>query len=71
MLTESYWNSFENYVRNPSMRTKARARNYTIPEVEMLLKKAGFNIIEITDHSTKSPKFTKIVDDNIRVLATK
>jgi len=69
--SESYWKHFDGYVHNQHTRTFTRTRFFTKAEVCTLLEHAGFKILEISDHSSKHVKLTKIIDDNIRVVAQK
>ena len=71
LTSEAYWKNFEGYANNPQTRSPAKARMYTIPEVKIMMEKVGFKILEITDHNSKESTITKIIDDNIRVIATK
>lgn len=65
ITSEEYWVGFENYAFHSHMRISGRARMYTVPEVEMMLRKSGFQVIEIPSHiGTKK-------EGNIRVIAEK
>jgi len=69
--SETYWKHFDGYANNQKTRTVTRTRFYTKAEVCTLLEHAGFEILEISDHSSNQSKFTEIIDDNIRVVARK
>ncbi len=65
ITSEAYWNGFESYAFNLPLRISGRARMYTVPEVEIMMKKAGFKIISIPSHSNE------IKESNIVVIAEK
>ncbi len=58
-----YWKDFETFANKPSLRNIARPRFYTSSEVEFLIKKAGFQIIQNTSSNTS--------DANIKVVVEK
>lgn len=65
ITSEAYWSGFENYAFNLNLRIDGRARMYTVPEVEIMMKKSGFNILSIPSHSTNQK------ESNIVVIAEK
>jgi len=65
LTSETYWKGFEHYALNPNTRNFARARMYTLPEVEIMVTKAGFNIIDIPSNKTN------VKQANIRIVAEK
>ena len=69
--SDIYWKHFKSYCEDPKTRISSRTRMYTVEEVKINLKRTGFNIIEILSIKSKESNHTKIIDNEIRVLAEK